>query len=357
MKNNEDKNIKLNNDDFEDEYFEEDINPKNKIFIALGVLGVLVIVLILVLTLNGKKEEDSQNLQAEILDYAVEEISPDNKENITEINDRLEEESPETPSPEPIQSPEVTQEDELSEEPAASQGPVMELDVKDYSKVKYDTKANLKEFEMYFAANNLEAMNDLSHLDRYIAMSYAFRGTTDFAYYGDVNANGEPNGKGVAVYADNQYYYGDWVDGKREGSGTWVHYHIHLGQNLTDSIVFHEYIGNFKNDLPNGSGQDHYEFDERFYVKNKFYITNYIGSFKDGLIDGEIYCTATDITGAAYEFVGTAKNGSYEYLSESRDKKNCGPVMVLTDNPDGYIWLSPKENKNIGVESYISSVK
>ena len=248
-------------------------------------------------------------------------------------------------------------ENSLKDELAYSEEPVMELDVKNYSKVKYDTKSNLMELEDYFNQGNWEAVDDLVHLDRFIAMSYEFRGTDEFAYYGDVDSSGEPNGKGVAVYADNKYYFGDWKNGVRSGNGTWVHFHIHLKTNYTDVITYHQYVGEFRNDYPEGQGQDHYEYDPIIMQDNKWYITNYMGEFKKGLIDGAMYCTATDKNGSYCDYNGTAENGSFEYISEARDKNNRGPVLIGAENSDNYIWMSEKENRFIGVIAYNSKNK
>lgn len=256
----------------------------------------------------------------------------------------------ETPSPVEAEEPEV-EEDFWFKTPVPD---VMETDVIDYSKVEFDVKRNLSEMEGYFQENNLEALSDLAHLDRYIAMSYYFRGTSDYAYYGDLDEEGRPDGIGIAVYADNQYYYGQWKHGMRQGGGVWQHYHIHLKTNLTDIITYHQYIGKFDNDIPNGQGQDHYEFDPDMLEDNAYYITNYIGEFKDGYINGEVYCTGIDGKGNEYEYSGNAEAGSFIYLSESRDKNKRGPVLMDKENPDNYIWLSAGENQKIGVSSYIS---
>lgn len=352
------KNYKIDDTDFDDDFFEEDGNSKVKIIVASGVLAVLVIILVVVLIFMNKSEADNNadDLQDNILEYAQIQESDEKQPEVTpEIIDRNEEEPSPSPSLEPTPSPTVEpEEEEIVEE---NNGPIMELDVKNFSKVKYDTKANLKEMEMYMSEGNFEAMDDLAHLDRYLAMSYSYRETQDYAYYGDLNSEGQPNGKGIAVYADNQYYYGDWVNGVREGEGLWAHYHVHLSTNTTDSITFHMYRGKFKNDLPHGEGQDHYEYDKRFLQKDKNYITNYIGSFDQGLINGEFIVVTTDVNDFVIQYEGTANAGSFEYISESRDAKKRGPVLVDIENPDNYYWLSDKENRNIGVKSYISKFK
>lgn len=340
----------------EEEFFKEDNKSGSpKLYIILGIICVLLsaVAILLVLNLkNAKPKVDEQNaISDKIEEYAGEENI---KEPVNDIIDRNEE----VATAEPIATVEPTpiEEDDVVIEPLDDK-PIMETDVKDYSKVKYDIKRNLSEMEGYFNDNNLEALDDLAHLDRYIAMSYAYKGTTDFAYFGDVDSNGNPNGKGIAVYADNQYYCGEWKNGVRSGAGVWVHYHIHLKENLEDPVTFHEFIGHFENDLPNGDGQDHYEYDPVLMVKQEPYLTNIMCTYKNGLIDGEVYATSLNKNGDYTDYTGEAKDGKFIYISESRDSKKRGAVLTDTTNSDNYFWISEAANKNVGVTSYISENK
>lgn len=337
------------NDKFEDDFFEEDNKKDVVIKVVIAVAAMLIILIALIISLVvGKKNKETASVQADIVDYSLieEPIVESVEETDSTVIDRNE---PQTlPTMEPTPTPEVLP----SPTPA---GPVMEeKGKKDYSKIKFDTKRNLMEMESYFADGNDQAVWDLSHLDRYIAMSYSFRNTKDYGYYGDVDSDGLPNGTGIAVYADNQYYYGDWVHGKREGGGTWIHYHIHNVDNIKDEISFMEYIGSFVGDLPNGQGQVHYSYNTENLTPDEIYIANYICKFKDGYIDGDVYCTSTNYISQEAEWQGKAQKGSFEYISESRDDNKRGPVLMNIANPDWCYFLNARENRNIGVGPYIS---
>lgn len=66
------------------------------------------------------------------------------------------------------------------------------------------------------------------------------------AYIGSYNETGERDGKGVAWYPCCFIYVGDYVNGAREGQGIWY------------SILSPQYyIGEWKNDAPNGYGELH----------------------------------------------------------------------------------------------------
>jgi len=340
MKKQDNKNDDIiTEEEFENEFFEEEkkSNVIVPIIISLLVLAFSTGAMAFLVweKINTVKQESGKEsvIIERTEDTPVEEVAEATPEDT------------ESPTPVPTRTPSPTS--EPSDEDLYE-------GVIDYSNVQYDIKTNLSEMEAYFKENNQEALRDLAYLDRFIAMSYYFKGTSDFAYYGDINENGEPNGMGIAVYADNQYYYGEWVNGVREGFGMWNHYHIHLAKNNTDIITFHQFFGYFRNDVPDGEGQDHYEYDSDYLLANAYYITNYIGTFNNGLIDGEVYCTAIDGKDGSYEYSGTAVNGSFEYLSENRDRNKRGPVLVDKSNSDNYIWLSETENMNIGVSSYVS---
>ena len=342
---------------YEEEYFREESKKGYiiRLIIVLAVFFLSIIVILVFLNIKKTGKEKGNDLQSNIIDYSKEDSGLPTPE----------------PTPEPVSTPEPTLEpvstpidesgtiEEENVESAADDnafavhGMPMETGKKDYTKVKFDTKSNLKEMESYFEANHNDAIRDLAYLDRFIAMSYSLNFTgEDCYYYGDVDSEGRPDGKGIAVYSDNRYYYGDFVHGKRNGAGKWVHFHIHDASDNTDKLIYHEYQGGFKNDKPNGEGQDHYEYRLELLSPNKNYVTNYIGSYKDGLIDGDIYCTSTDKDGTYLDWEGKAHNGSFEYISESRDNLKRGPVMINRENPDDYMWISDKDNKNIGVISY-----
>lgn len=342
---------------YEEEYFREE-SKKGYIIRLVAVLAVFFLSIIIILVfLNIKKnvKNDGNDLQNNIIDYAKEESGLPTPEPTQEPVSTPE------PDAEPMQSPEISSdiiqtdntESENDDNAFAVHGMPMENGKKDYTKVKFDTKSNLKEMEGYFVSNHNDAIKDLAYLDRFIAMSYSLNlSNEDCYYYGDVDSEGRPDGKGIAVYSDNRYYYGDFVHGQRSGSGKWIHFHIHDASDNKDKLIYHEYQGEFKNDKPNGQGQDHYEYKLDLLSPNKNYVTNYLCSFRDGLIDGDVYCTSTDKEGTYLDWEGKAVNGSFEYISESRDNLKRGPVMTDRENPDNYMWIAEKDNNNIGVISY-----
>lgn len=350
------KNIHDNDFELQDENL---ISRMDRAKILISVIPVVLIIIILAVTMivNEKKEDpsESEDLQQSIMDYADETNSTNNTlvktEELPQTDTKLT-----TPEKEVVSKDEISaEEDQGNAEPSSTPyGKIMDTDKTDYSKVSYDRDEQLKEMMSYWADNNQKALDDLANLDRFKAMSWALRDTTDFYYYGDRNVSGIPEGKGIAVYADNQYYYGDWKDGVRSGNGTWIHYHIHNTANKNDLYLYHQYTGSWAEDLPEGEGSEHYDYEMSLLKENTGYNNNLIGSYSKGLVNGDFYLTNIYPDGNVREWYAQAEHGSWIYKSENKDKAGRGPVYVSNIDPNDYIWMLPKENKNVGVPCLIS---
>lgn len=320
---------------YDDEKEEQEFQELDKTKLIVTAVPILLILIILAITLftgtKGEKASDTDRLQQDIMNYAEESDTP-------------------SPTIEPASKAEPTQ---------TPYSTAMEKEV-DYSKIKFDEQKNLEEMMAYWADNNQQALDDLAKLDWFRAMSWSLRDTRDHYYYGSVNAAGKPEGIGIAVYGDNQYYYGEWKNGVRSGKGTWIHYHFHTPKNTGDLYTYHQYAGMWKDDLPDGEGQEHYDYDTALFMENARYISNLIGGYKSGLVNGEFYLTSIDSKGGMKEWEAKASEGKWLYYGNNKDKAGRRPVHfeLNTDNTeDNYIWLSPKENVNIGVPCLISQNK
>lgn len=324
---------------------EDKLTKEDKIQILIKIVPILLIIVILLITfvVNKNKNQKPEDAPQDTVSTEIIVSSPS-----ASVAPAAEDSaSPDTESPEATASPEMTP------EAAATATPDPEEETLDFSNVKFDTQTQLKEMMSYWEQGNQKALDDLANLDRFRAMSYQLKGTNKFYYAGETNADGKPDGMGIAVYADNQYYYGAWKNGVREGEGRWMHYHIHASTNSKDVYRFHQYSGSFKNDLPDGSGSEHYDFVTERLQKDTRYYSNFIGTYKQGLLDGTFYITTIDQKDSFEEWNATAKMGSFVYLSKEKDKQGCRPALVDTEDEQNFIWLSDKENQNWGVKCYI----
>lgn len=330
---------------------------KTRVAITAGIAGVILLILVLYLALSGSgnnASEDEALLDKNIAEYASmldssEELQVSAMDSASSDSSVIQETAASvTTEPYSVY---------LSGDKASISGncfyetnTAVFKDV--YKNVKYDTYAQLAEMKGYWEEGNQEAVRELAHLERFEAMSFALNGTKDFYYYGDTNEEGKPSGKGIAVYANDQYYYGDWENGIRSGGGTWISFYPYY---TTYVVKEHMFSGAFAGDLPNGEGQEHYDYDQEHMNDKDIYIQNAIGSFANGLYDGEMYLITVNSDYVTTEWKGDCSKGTLlMYPDTVKDKRGYIPVFGQMDNSDNHIWMPEEKTKNVGVSGMIS---
>lgn len=232
-----------------------------------------------------------------------------------------------------------------------------------YSKKKLlaikNKDAQMAELFGYWEDSRLEAVYDLINLDRVRNLTKDLAGTDGYYYYGEVNDNNIPEGKGLAIYADDTYYFGTWKAGLRDGNGMLLQ--IFPDNEATvgkyKAVKEHFYTGEFKNDLPNGTGQENYVYNTEM-IDSDDYILDVIGSFKNGYYDSELIIYTVDKKGKSYEWRAEADEGTF-ILCEQGKISTTGKKPVWekgkdnnhsTDESDsGYYWMKDSDNLNWGV--------
>ncbi len=224
-----------------------------------------------------------------------------------------------------------------------------------YKKIAYEVAPQLKEMAGYWSDGNMAAVSDLAHLERFEIMSLSLKGTKNFYYFGDTNANGEPEGKGLALYADDQYYYGDWANGARSGEGTWISFYPAYSGNV---VTYHQYTGTWAGDLPNGRGQEHIDYEMSRMNDVDLYVQNAIGEFVNGYYHGKMYIITVDNNYLTKEWYGDCEAGSWkQVLYTAKDNKGRIAVMDEKDNSENHIWMYEKDAKENGIKGLISGGK
>lgn len=208
----------------------------------------------------------------------------------------------------------------------------------------------LEELFSYWDDYQLDAVDELIRLDRFIAISEELEGTHNYYYYGESNASGQPDGIGLAVYADNAYYCGEWSNGQRSGEGMWLQVYIYPDGVAEENryILEHSYNGTWSNDLPNGSGQEHYEYDLEILPDAERLMNNAIGTFVDGYYHGEMYLMTIENTAKTNEWYGTAKKGVWEAVTEVNENGEMG-IWYRTTDENSFYWISSGENTDYGI--------
>jgi hypothetical protein len=336
---------------------------KIKIAITAGVASVILLILVLFLALSGRKGSDEERMNENITDYAS-----SNQSTTDASADALEQNAASTD----VSAEGTTGSSADSSTTAALVAATSEYKDTDknsvsgnsfyatntavlknvYKGIKYDLNAQMKEMYTYWVDGNTEAVRDLAHLERFEVMSYSLSGSKDFFYYGDTTGDGVPNGTGLAVYANNQYYFGEWSEGVRSGNGTWISFYPNYSQYV---VKEHMYTGEWAGDLPNGQGQEHYDYVAEYMNSTDIYLQNAIGGFKDGYYNGDMYIITVDKNGDAYEWDGKCNSGTWEQvLYAALDTKGKIPVLSLQKDAERHIYMTEEGRKGNGISGIIT---
>lgn len=214
----------------------------------------------------------------------------------------------------------------------------------------------LKELYEYWEAYKLDAVADLVRLERLQKISKELDGSNKFYYYGSVDRLGRPSGKGLAVYADNTYYFGEWKEGLRNGKGMWLEVAVYTEENKNKNlgVIEHSYSGQWSKDLPNGEGQEHFSYDYDILNEEDMQsygcIANVIGDFKDGYYHGEMYIMTVDKQGKSKDWSGICKNGVWEPMQKGNTTDAVWETFEKDEQGNAeYYYMYPKDNKNYGI--------
>ena len=326
--------------------------------ILLGIIAILLICIIVLVSVPGRGERTSadtkSDLQQNITDYAEAQKQKDNMSGLSGETVSIE---PVEEQPDEHEVSETTETVEESEPVAADRGKnavVVDAEDEDEDNVAYSKEYILNEAYPYFESNNHAAIWDLAHLKRYVKLSSELKDTNTFYYKGDVNSDGKPDGKGLAIYEDNSYYYGDWSNGIRSGGGRWFRFYINevSKRNALGIYTSHSYVGEWADDLPNGEGAEHFDVDTTKIKGNERIIQNVVGNFSGGLYDGDMFANTLDYRGSEEEWNGVASKGVFDLW---RDMSSIGECSVWRNKDDHNLCLDidKSENKNQGIRELL----
>lgn len=328
--------------------------------VLLGVIAVLLIciVVLLVFMPNGRRPVQAgtdSDLQQKIADYANEQKQNDYVSGLTGETISIElvkEEN--TESERQDADTEYSSESEYESVAADTGKTAVVIDEEDETDVYYGKEYILNEAFPYFAENRHDAIWDLAHLKRYVKLSEELKDTNQYYYKGEVNSNGKPDGKGLAIYEDNSYYYGDWSNGVRSGGGTWFRFYINekSERNAMGKYTSHIYVGEWADDLPNGQGAEHFDVDNSKLEGGERIIQNVVGSFTDGLYDGEMFANTVDYKESVQEWDGIVTNGVFSLWRDMSAIGECS-VWRNKDDHDLCLDIDKSENKNQGIRELL----
>lgn len=207
----------------------------------------------------------------------------------------------------------------------------------------------LSELLSMFAVDkpDMDGIKEKIRTDEYINMVDEVIGNNKSFYYGDRDADGRRNGKGVAVYSDGYYYYGDYADDVRSGNGIYIRA-VYAESSSIGSYIFE---GSWANDKPNGNGTATSSFYKDKISSAEFAKQIITGNYTDGLEDGKMSLSGTTKGGASVKYSYTSKNGVAS-KSSNEDSGIKGQYIIATSS-DGKSNLT-SDGSNRGVEGFIN---
>lgn len=221
-----------------------------------------------------------------------------------------------------------------------------------------DVDQILKGLSDYWAAYDLDAVDYLVRMDKFRYLSGTLEGTNDYYYYGETDAEGRPDGTGIAAYADNQYYYGSFSSGQRSGKGYWYQIYVKNGRFYKNNygIYGHSYNGEWKDNLPDGQGQEHFDADIAELTDGRL-VTNMIGTFAGGYYNGDFTVVSVSPGEGEINWEGTCCFGTWVPFSDSIHIGIHGQdeVRVLRNlaDEDNYYYMNQDENHGQGVYNLV----
>ncbi len=193
-----------------------------------------------------------------------------------------------------------------------------------------------------FQEEDIDGVKDLIRGEAYVTMSDELINADDVYYCGEKDADGNKNGKGVGVYANGYYFYGDYSGNVRSGSGIW----IRAVYSESSSIGSYIFKGTWSDDQPNGTG----EATSNFY-KDKIGATGLIkqvvtGSYSHGLEEGKMTMTGTTKAGKTLKYTYETSGGVAKKISDEKTgvegqyyigktSSSSDPMLMSDDTPRG----------------------
>lgn len=193
---------------------------------------------------------------------------------------------------------------------------------------------------------DLEQIKGILRSQEYVTMVDEVIGQNNSFYYGDRDEQGRRSGKGVAVYADGYYYYGDFAEDMRNGSGIYIRA-VYSDSSSIGSFVFE---GTFSNDKPNGKGTA-----TSNYYKDKISSAELVkqvitGEYVDGLENGSMNLTGQTKGGVTVKYNYKVENGIA--VKSSNEDSGIKGQYIIAQSSDKKSNLT-SDGSARGVEGFV----
>ena len=203
----------------------------------------------------------------------------------------------------------------------------------------------LKPVAELFAAGKLDDVKDLIRTDEYISFADEVIGSASY-YYGEKDDSGNRTGKGLAIYENGYYYYGDYENNVRSGHGIWMRA-VYAEASAIGSYIFE---GDWKDDAPNGEGTATSNFYKDKISSEELIKQVISGNYANGLEEGTMYLAGTTKSGKGVKY--TYKTASGVAAKASNDDSGVKGQYIIAKSSDGTSNLT-SDGSVRGVEGFI----
>ncbi len=206
-------------------------------------------------------------------------------------------------------------------------------------------KEKLDPLKELFEAKDYDGLKDKLREEEYVAFADEVIGDNSY-YSGDLDADGNREGTGVAVYENGYFYYGEFHDGMREGHGVLFKAAYPEGS----SIGSYMYDGQWDDDKPNGTGTSKSNYFKDKISASDFATKEISGNFTDGLEDGAMTLIGVKRSGEKVTFKYKAKSGVAEKSSNESSGVKGQYIIAQTDDKKENLT---SDGSKRGVEGFV----
>jgi len=203
----------------------------------------------------------------------------------------------------------------------------------------------LKPVADLFAAGDLDGVKDLIRSEAYVSFADEVIGDTSF-YCGDHDDAGNREGKGVAIYENGYYYYGDFSGNVRKGHGIWMRA-VFAEASSIGSYIFE---GEWSDDKPNGQGTATSNFYKDKISSDELIKQVISGNYANGLEEGTMYLAGTTKAGKGVKY--TYKTAAGIATKASNDDSGVKGQYIIAKASDGTSNLT-SDGSARGVEGFV----
>ncbi len=200
-----------------------------------------------------------------------------------------------------------------------------------------------------FETGKLDDVKEVLRMDEVKQLADEIVSKETSFYYGEEDADGNRNGKGLAVYMDGYYYYGSWKNNVRSGKGIWMRA-VYTDASAMGSFI---YDGEWSDDAPNGRGSATSNFYKDKISDAELVKQVITGEYSNGCENGKMELNGVTKSGKSVRYQYTAADG----IAEKSGKEDSGikGQYVIAKSSDGKSNLTSDGSKR-GVEGFLESM-